>query len=113
MNDILLTPIRLNELELLIQNSVRKALLETPLKEDISDKWFDVASLIEYLPEHPAVSTIYAWVHQQEIPFHKRGKKLYFLKSSIDQWLESGRKRTITEIRAAAENKLSSLERKR
>ncbi len=30
----------------------------------------------------------------KDTPHHKRGKKLYFLKSEIDAWLKSGRKNT-------------------
>ncbi len=112
MNDILLTPIRLSELELLIQNSMRKILLENQSNKNHDEEWKDLNSLIEYLPEHPAASTVYTWVSKNAIPFNKRGKHLYFLKSEIDEWLKSGRKKTIAEIRQEADEFLTSKRRK-
>ncbi len=35
--------------------------------------------------------TIYGLVNQKKIPFHKRGKKLYFLKTEIINWVVAGR----------------------
>jgi tmRNA-binding protein len=33
---------------------------------------------------------VYAWIGQRSIPYHKKGKKLMFLKSEIDSWLKEG-----------------------
>jgi len=55
--------------------------------EPVSDQWMNLDQLIEYLPQHPAKPTVYAWVGSKLIPYHKGefgGKKLYFLKSEID-----------------------------
>lgn len=35
-------------------------------------------------------STVYALTSARKIPFHKRGKKLYFFKDEIIRWIESG-----------------------
>ncbi|MDR1342763.1 MAG: helix-turn-helix domain-containing protein [Prevotellaceae bacterium] len=32
--------------------------------------------------------------YQRSIPYHKKGKKLMFLKSEIDNWLKEGRRKT-------------------
>jgi hypothetical protein len=109
MNDILLTPIRLNELETLIQNSVRKVLSENQkaaLQPD-PDRWFDLTELCSYLPDKPVKPTVYGWVHNSLIPCHKKGKKLFFLKSEIDNWLKAGRKKTLAETAAEADNYLT------
>ncbi len=80
-----------NEIKgLLLQNST-----ESPNK---GDHWFDLNELVEYDPEKRTKPTFYGYIHQRAIPFHKRGKKLIFLKSEIDNWLKSGRKKTIGEI---------------
>jgi len=63
------------------------------------DQWFNLEDLKNYHPDHPASPTVYAWVSQRLIPFHKKGKKLMFLKSEIDSYLKSGRRKTIAEIR--------------
>ena len=67
-----------------------------------SDQWFNLQQLQEYHPDHPAAPTVYAWVGQRLIPNHKHGKKLMFLKSEIDEWLKSGRRKTAAELRAEA-----------
>ena len=67
------------------------------------DRWFDLVELCDYLPDKPSKQTVYLWVHSRTIPFHKRGKKLFFLKSEIDNWLKQGRKLTRAEIAAKAD----------
>jgi hypothetical protein len=61
------------------------------------DRWFNLDELCIYLPDKPAKPTVYGWVHTAIIPNHKNGKKLRFLKSEIDIWLKSGRRKTISE----------------
>ncbi len=39
-----------------------------------------------------AVSTLYGYSHRGEIPVSKRGKRLFFLKSELKQWLIDGKK---------------------
>jgi excisionase family DNA binding protein len=68
-----------------------------------NERWFDISELCTYLPDKPAKPTVYGWVHQKAIPCHRRGKKLYFLKSEIDTWLKTGRKKTMAEIAAEAQ----------
>lgn len=60
--------------------------------------WLTVSELKEYLPTHPVEHTIYCWTSNQEIPFHKRGKRIMFLKSEIDDWLQENKSRSRTEI---------------
>ena len=59
------------------------------LKE--TDFLMPVEELRNYLPQRPARQTVYCWVHDQKIPFEKYGKRLYFRKSNIDNWLANGR----------------------
>lgn len=47
---------------------------------------------------HLSVSTIYGKVSRREIPFMKRGKRLYFSKSELLEYLKEGRRKTISEI---------------
>jgi excisionase family DNA binding protein len=69
-------------------------------------QWMNLMDLCDYLPGRPARSTVYTWVHFGIIPFHKKGKKLYFLKSEIDAWLREDKKLTSREKREDAEIKL-------
>ena len=67
------------------------------------ERWLNLSELCDYLPDKPVKPTVYGWVHQRVIPCHRRGKKLYFLKSEIDIWLKTGRKKTNAEIAAESE----------
>ncbi|WP_159019839.1 helix-turn-helix domain-containing protein [Algibacter sp. L3A6] len=39
-------------------------------------------------------ATLYGLVHKKEIPYSKKGKRLYFQKSELFDWVKSGRKET-------------------
>jgi len=107
MNDLLLSPIRLSELELLIQNSVEKAMKNKSIQPEVeSDHWFDLNELCIYLPDKPKNSTVYSWVHSGLIPYHKGAKKLRFLKSEIDDWLKTGKQKSKAEIESEADQYL-------
>jgi excisionase family DNA binding protein len=73
------------------------------------DQWFDLNGLIQYLPSHPKAQTVYDWVHHRLIPFHKPEgtKTLKFLKSEIDEWLKTGRRKTQAEKDDIVKNYLS------
>ncbi len=47
---------------------------------------------------HKAKPTVYALVRKGVIPAYKRGKKLYFYKNELIEWIESGRKRLAPSI---------------
>jgi predicted DNA-binding transcriptional regulator AlpA len=70
-----------------------------------TDRWFDIVELCNYLPDKPSVPTAYGWVHFKTVPYHKSPgqKKLRFLKSEIDEWLNMGRKKTLAEKASEAD----------
>ncbi|QQL49883.1 helix-turn-helix domain-containing protein [Mucilaginibacter ginkgonis] len=45
-----------------------------------------------------SISTIYGKVCRREIPVSKQGKRLYFNKTELLEWVKSGRKRTLVEL---------------
>jgi predicted DNA-binding transcriptional regulator AlpA len=47
--------------------------------------------------------TIYSYVQRNEIPYHKKGNRLYFFTSEIIDWIKQGKQKTIKEIEAEAE----------
>jgi len=95
--------IRLDRLEKLILDSKNSVSPAPP-----SDTWFDLPGLCQYLPDKPAKPTVYAKVQGRLIPFHKKGQKLFFLKSEIDAWLKTGRRSTALEIEAKADEYFTS-----
>ena len=53
-----------------------------------------------------SVQTIYGLVHKIEIPNFKRGKRLYFKRTEIDDWIGQSRRKTRVEIEQEATNYL-------
>ena len=53
-----------------------------------------------------AKSSVYGLVHQKKIPFNKVGKKLYFSKATILQWINDGKQATKSEIELKADEYL-------
>jgi excisionase family DNA binding protein len=51
-----------------------------------------------------AKPTIYDLVHKRQIPHSKRGKQLYFSRRELLEWIRSGRRKTATEIKSAAQS---------
>lgn len=68
--------------------------LHPPVPEEKSLIGIDEACVII----QKAKPTIYALVRKGIIPAYKRGKKLYFYKEELLQWVESGRKGATTAI---------------
>jgi hypothetical protein len=86
--------------------NIEQLLLNRSKESEPKDQWLNLTELCLYRPDKPAKATVYGEVHSSKIPFHKKGKKLYFLKSEIDNWLSLGRKHTKTEILSEAYEKL-------
>lgn len=77
--------------------------LQSDRNSSVTDRWFSIEELSEYLPGKPAVTTLYGKVQRREIPFSRNGKRLVFLQSDIDSWLQSGRVKTAAELTTVAE----------
>lgn len=97
---------RLDKLESLLLSLEQKDSQSIPP----SDQWFDLNGLIAYLPSHPKPQTVYEWVHKNIIPYHKspETKMLTFLKSEIDNWMKTGRRKTQSEKSAMVNNYLNN-----
>jgi len=54
-----------------------------------------------------AVPTLYTMTSKHTIPYRKRGKRLYFRLSELEQWLESGKKKSVAELDTEAEEYLT------
>ncbi len=88
-------------------SEIKRLLLEKSSEQPTeTDRWFDLTELCNYLPDKPAKATAYGWVHAGAIPCHKGAKKLRFLKSEIDLWLKSGKRKTVAELASEAESYL-------
>jgi excisionase family DNA binding protein len=94
--------------QLFIKLDAIEKLLNTAKEPQLDpEKWFNLQEVCDYLPDRPAKATVYGWVHSGLIPNHKSGKKLRFLKSDIDSWMRSGRRKTNLEMAADASQYLT------
>ncbi len=60
-----------------------------------------------------SIPTIYGLVSRAEIPVCKKGKRLYFSKMEIQDWIKSGRKKTVAEIANESDSYIKNGKRKR
>jgi excisionase family DNA binding protein len=91
-----------DELESLIQNCFRKAMSEQTRKSETSKTEFlNLKEAAQYL--NLANQTIYGLTSKNEIPFLKRGKKLYFKKSELENWINEGKRKSVAEIKKELE----------
>jgi excisionase family DNA binding protein len=108
MTAITITQITPSELELLIENCVKKAV--STLSNDISrggePHLLTIKQAADFLTL--SVPTLYGLVSQLKIPVSKRGKRLYFSRQELSEWIKEGRKKTQAEIEAEASSYLSS-----
>ncbi|WP_233897705.1 helix-turn-helix domain-containing protein [Tenacibaculum piscium] len=109
MTDVLLSPIRLNDLEILIEKSVTRAIKKNNLTELETQNQYenpldikDVSKLIK-----KTVPTIYGYCQRNEIPYSKNGNRLIFWKSEIIEWLKKDKIKTLQEIESDAKTYLN------
>lgn len=85
-----------NDLENLIQDVVKSALNRADLERGVQETFLDINEAANYLKI--ARQTLYGFTSQRLVPFIKKGKRIYFRKPDLENWLLSGRKATKSEI---------------
>lgn len=100
MHNLVLSPIDPNVLTNDIADKVVSRVLKAINERLVAnaDKWFTLNELVDYDPEKRAKQTFYGLVSRGAIPYHKRGKKLTFLKSEIDFWLRSASRVSASDL---------------
>ena len=81
------------ELSALIEDSLKKVLSDKIVQKDEGSglpELLSISQAAEYL--NLAKQTLYGFTSKGEIPYLKRGKKLYFKKSELANWLSEGKK---------------------
>jgi len=59
-----------------------------------------------------AKPTVYTLVRKRVLPCYKNGKKLYFYEDELITWINSGKKKTIQELKSEAEIEMNNSYRK-
>lgn len=106
MQAVTITQISAPELETLIEKTISKVLSSsqpTPSQTE-TDQLLTISQVAEFLSL--SVATVYGLVSRSEIPCMKKGKRLYFSKEEISDWIKSGKKKTIHELSAEADTYL-------
>lgn len=91
--------------ELLISkvDNLQSLIEKQPTKQ--ADEFLTIEETASFLSL--SLPTIYSKVSRRELPHMKKGKRLYFSKKELSEYLKSGRKKTVSEIEAEAENYLN------
>lgn len=79
------------ELHSLIQDAMNVVVnqISLPQKTDPLPEYLSIQQASLFL--NLAKPTLYTLVRQRRVPFIKKTKKLYFLKSDLQNWLEKGK----------------------
>jgi excisionase family DNA binding protein len=85
---------RLDRIEKAIQN------LNNVGDKTSENQIMDIDEVAAYIKV--AKATVYGMTHQDILPYYKSGKKLYFKKDEIDEWVFSHRNKTREEIEKSA-----------
>ncbi|MCP1384598.1 helix-turn-helix domain-containing protein [Runella salmonicolor] len=98
-----ITVISITDLAEIIKANVREALAEQAApqsRQHAAHEYLNMAEASKYLqlPQN----TLYVFCHERRIPYSKRGKRNYFLRADLDEWMASNRKQSVKEIEVAA-----------
>lgn len=91
-------------------NSIEQLLLEKQEHAPQQDELLSISQAAKFL--NLSVPTLYSKVSRKEIPVNKQGKRLYFYKAELAQWIKAGRKKTAAELQQEATGYLAERKRK-
>ena len=91
-------------------NSIEQLLLQANNSPTQEDELLTVSQAAKFL--NLSVPTIYGKVSRKEIPVNKQGKRLYFHRSELGNWIKAGRQKTVLEITQEAEENIVVKKRK-
>lgn len=89
------------QLSTVIQQAVRRVMNESPvIAGDQEEEILSIQQAADFL--RLTVPTLYTLNSKGEVPSCKRGKRLYFSKADLVNWVKEGRRKTVSEIDAEA-----------
>ncbi len=101
MNELVITQINLDDISTIVRDELQKFFAdkqEKPQSDELGG--IDFAIKLTGL----AKSTIYCLCSSRQIPHSKRGKRLYFSRNDLTEWLKAGKRKTQSEISVEANN---------
>ena len=96
-----MTEINFNDLPKAVTELTRKVdelykVIANVQPQETADQFLTVDETAEFL--NLSVPTIYSKVSKRELPYMKRGKRLYFARKDIETYLQGGRVKTVREL---------------
>lgn len=85
-------------------NNIEQLILRGTIPAVETDELLTISQAAKFL--NLSIPTIYCKVSRKEIPVNKQGKRLYFYKSELANWIMTGRKKTIAEINLEVEQSI-------
>ena len=89
---------KLDNIEKILSQIKTGQVTEKPFVVKQLKELMNVKEVAEYLSI--SKSKIYKYTCYRQIPFIKTGKKIYFRKAEVDEWLNTYRKKTTAEMEA-------------
>ena len=106
MSEIIITTITKTEIQQLVESAVVKAIHQKSNTEKNDQVAFlGVEEAAAYLGI--AKATLYSKCSKLLVPHFKQGKKLYFRQSELAKYLQSGKRKTVLDIRNQVNFQLS------
>jgi len=93
-----------------ITRAMNKYINELRFDEPINNNVLGIKEVAEYLKI--SKSTVYKFTMEHQIPHYKVGRKAYFRKEEIDQWINKGKVKTREELSAEQDARLAQKYRK-
>ncbi len=106
MDEFVITNVSRQDLQNLIDEAVTKSMqryfreMKSPINE-----YFDAPDTAAFLGI--SVKTLQSYCYNRQIPNIKRGGKLYFRKSDLEQWLSKGYRKTNDDVMERVNTNLS------
>ena len=111
MENVFFTQLSVQEIRNILREEVRTAMKDfVNAGSNKNPEFLSIQELSEII--NLAVPSIYGLVHRKQIPYIKRGKKLIFEKTKIEEWLKNGRRKTKEEIDLEVEEQLINTRKK-
>ncbi|KQO31348.1 DNA-binding protein [Flavobacterium sp. Leaf82] len=94
-------PIMMNKLHDKLEH-LEKLIVSISVVEESKDELLNVEQASKLL--NLSIATIYSKVSKKEIPVNKKGKRIYFYRHELMEWIKSGRIKTYIEIKKEIES---------
>ena len=107
---IIMTTISFNDLPEAVTELIRKVdelynVIKNVQPQETTDQFLTVDETAKFL--NLSVPTIYSKVSKRELPYMKRGKRLYFARKDLETYLQGGRVKTVRELENEEEKRLT------